>query len=231
MKSLLKTVTLLSMVMLLNACATKSLLEKDSHYTRVSTTRKTLVQDNVVAFGKPVQKLQNMPNDTIVMVGDKQSYVLMQGGKQLATLLNHLDPSYLRVTSPLKFVSKNNDGQFNGKLVLRYSRLQSDIGKQDIQFFLQNNVRECTNDSDKRMNAQSFCFDIELEGGIYPPVSNRGSLKALSKPYPIEIYTETKETKQEYHDKVAAQKVVLFPFAVAFDVVTLPFQIISKIFE
>ena len=92
-------------------------------------------------------------------------------------------------------------------------------------------MRECTNDSDKRMNAQSFCFDIELEGGIYPPVSNRGSLKALSKPYPIEIYTETKETKQEYRDKVAAQKVVLFPFAVAFDVVTLPFQIVSKIFE
>ena len=60
MKSLLKTVTLLSVVVLLNACATKSLLEKDSHYTRVSTTRKTLVQDNVVAFGKPVQKLQNI---------------------------------------------------------------------------------------------------------------------------------------------------------------------------
>lgn len=231
MKTPFNIAMLLCSVLLLNACATKELLEKETSYTHTQTVSKTLVADKVVAFGKPAQALPNVPNDAIVMVGDKQSYVLTQGGGQLATLLNRLDPTYLRVTQPLKFLSEKNDGQFEGELALRYSRLQADVSKSDIQFFLQNNVRECTSDSDKRMNVQSFCFDIDLVGAIYPPVNNRSSLKALSKSYPIEIYTKVTEEQHRHDGKTAAKKVVLFPFAVAFDVITLPFQAIYQIFD
>ena len=79
------------------------------------------------------------------------------------------------------------------------------------------------------MNVQSFCFEIPLQGLIYPVARNLGSLRPLSKSYPIEIYTQTEKT--EYHSHDVGKKIVLFPFAIAFDVITLPLQAIAEIFD
>ena len=54
----------------LTGCATKTLINKDNKtYTR--TERVTLVEDNVVAFGRPVQTSTNLPKDSIVIAGQK----------------------------------------------------------------------------------------------------------------------------------------------------------------
>ena len=193
MKLAIKFASLFLAINLLNACATSQLLE-NNRSTHTITERQTLIQDSVRAFGKPAQIINNLPSDAIVIVGNQQSYVLTQGGGKFTTLIGQLDPRYIRITNNLSFYSEKNDGKFSGKLDLRYSRLASDVGKNDIQFFLQNGVQECTSESDKRMNVQSFCFEIPLQGLIYPVARNLGSLRPLSKSYPIEIYTQTEKT-------------------------------------
>lgn len=228
MKFASKLASMLLIANLFSACATSTLLDKhqDSH---ISTEKQVLIQDSVRAFGQPAQHINTLPSDAIVIVGNQQSYILTQGGKTFSNLIGQLDPRYIRITSPLSFYSERNDGQFTGQLNLRYSKLASDVHKNEIQFFLQHNVEECTSSSDKRMNVQSFCFEIPLQGLIYPAVNNLASLRPLSKSYPIEIYTKIQKTN--HNNNHAVKKLVLFPFAIAFDVITLPFQIIAEIFD
>lgn len=227
MKKWFQSAVLLMAVSTLSACATKELLSQGGSTTKI--VEQGIAQDHVIAFGRPAQVLQGMPADAIVIVGKQNSYVLSEGGGQFSNLISKLDPRYIRVTNGLRLFSANNDGRFVSQLSLRYSRIKSDFSKADIDFFLQNNVRECTHDSEIRMNVQSFCFDIPLAGAIYPAVSNQGSLRPLSKPYPIEVYTKVEQTQQ--HPNKVGKKIALFPFAVAFDVITLPFQAIGEIFD
>lgn len=218
-------------VFALSGCATKTLIEQDTGGNYTKTIKQVLVEDSVVAFGKPTTPLANTPQDTIVIVGQKNSYVLTKGGGQFVTLLSYLDPRYIRVTSPLNFYSKDNDGRFTGKLSLKYSQLAEDVKKSDLDFFLRNNVQECTSYNDKELGAKSFCFEIPLEGSVYPAVSNQSSLKPLSKAYPVSIYTEKTETAYRSGNSNPVKKLVLLPFAVAFDVATLPFQALGEIFD
>lgn len=173
----------------------------------------------------------NIPQDSIVIVGQQYNYVLTHGGAKFAKVISAFDPKNIQVTRSLDFYSAKNDGNFSGSLDLSYIKLAEDVSKADREFFIENGAKECTNSSDQRLKAQRFCFDIKLAGVVYPAASNRDSFKALSKPYRISIYTQTQEKDYSQASSNAANKLMLFPFAVAFDVVTLPFQAIHKIFD
>ncbi|MFC4952412.1 YidX family protein [Acinetobacter puyangensis] len=214
----------------LTGCATSTLIKKDNRsYTQ--TIEIPLVEDQVIAFGKPAQTLANLPTDSIVIAGHKNSYILTQGGTQFAGLINKLDAKNIQINKDLKFYSQKNDGRFSGTLPLAYVKLKQDISKQDLEFFIENGARECSSSSDERMQAQRFCFEIKLAGVVYPVANNVASLKALSKPYQVTIYTTEQETYTSKSGLNPLQKLVLFPFAVAIDVVSLPFQAAEKIFD
>lgn len=214
----------------LTGCATSTLIKKDSKsYTR--TVKVALVEDQVVAFGKPAQTMTNLPVDSLVIAGQKNSYILTQGGTRFATLISKLDAKNIQINKELNFYSEKNDGYFSGVLPLTYTRLKEDISKQDLEFFIQNGARECSTSSDGRMQAQRFCFDIQLAGVVYPAANNLSSLKALSKPYQVMIYTHKEESYQSKSTMNPLEKLVLLPFAVAIDVVSLPFQAAEKIFD
>lgn len=215
---------------ILTGCATATLLDKDDGI-RTKTVKNVLINDYVVAFGKPAQALPNIPQDSIVIVGQQYNYVLTHGGAKFAKVISAFDPKNIQVTRSLDFYSAKNDGNFSGSLDLSYIKLAEDVSKADREFFIENGAKECTNSSDQRLKAQRFCFDIKLAGVVYPAASNRDSFKALSKPYRISIYTQTQEKDYSQASSNAANKLMLFPFAVAFDVVTLPFQAIHKIFD
>ena len=186
----------------LTGCATKTLINKDNKtYTR--TERVTLVEDNVVAFGRPAQMSSNLPKDSIVIAGQKNSYILTQGGSQFVGLISKLDAI----------------------------KLKEDLSKKDLEFFIENGAKECSSSSDERMQAQRFCFDIKLAGVVYPAANNLTSLKALSKPYQVTIYTNKEESYKSKSGMNPLEKLVLLPFAVAIDVVSLPFQAAEKIFD
>ena len=214
----------------LTGCATKTLITKDGKtYNR--TTRVTLVEDNVVAFGQPAQAAPNLPRDSIVIAGQKNSYILTQGGSQFVSLIGKLDPKNIQITRDLTFYSEKNDGNFSGPLPLSYVKLKEDLSKKDLEFFIENGAKECSSSSDERMFAQRFCFEIKLAGVVYPAANNLASLKALSKPYQVSIYTHQEESYKSKSGMNPFEKLVLLPFAVAIDVVSLPFQAADKIFD
>ncbi len=214
----------------LTGCATKTLINKDNKtYTR--TERVTLVEDNVVAFGRPAQMSSNLPKDSLVIAGQKNSYILTQGGSQFVGLISKLDAKNIQMTRDLSFYSEKNDGNFSGTLPLSYIKLKEDLSKKDLEFFIENGAKECSSSSDERMQAQRFCFDIKLTGVVYPAANNLTSLKALSKPYQVTIYTNKEESYKSKSGMNPLEKLVLLPFAVAIDVVSLPFQAAEKIFD
>lgn len=216
---------------LLSGCATTALMEKDSGGTYTTQTKQTLSNDVVVAFGKPSLQLPNLPSDAVVIVGQRNNYVLIEGGARFTNLLTNLDARNISLTKGLDFYSAKNDGSFTGNLAFKYTKLKSEVTNEELGFFLQNGVAECSTQSDTRLNAQSFCFDIPLKGLVYPAASNQANLRALSKAYPVTIYTTQEVTSYRQGESNPAEKLVLFPFAVAFDVVTLPFQALGQIFN
>ncbi|NIE97638.1 hypothetical protein F3J02_14325 [Acinetobacter sp. Tr-809] len=226
-----KTVIALATIAVLSTgCATSTLIKKDNRsYTR--TTKVTLVEDNVVAFGRPAQTATNLPKDSIVIAGQKNSYILTQGGAQFVTLISKLDPKNIQITRDLNFYSEKNDGTFSGTLPLSYVKLKEDLSKKDLEFFIENGAKECSSSSDERMHAQRFCFDLKLKGVVYPTANNLTSLKPLSKAYQVTIYTNKEESYKSKSGLNPFEKLVLLPFAVAIDVVSLPFQAADKIFD
>lgn len=220
----------LASAFLMTGCATSTLLKKDSG-VRTQNVKNVLVNDNVLAFGKPSSSFSDLPANSIVIAGQKNNYVLTNGGARFAKVITGLDPKLIQIDRELTFYSAKNNGEFAGTLPLRYVKLSEDVTKQDREFFIENGAEECTTSSDHRLKAQRFCFNIALTGRVYPPASNLASLKALSKPYQISIYTTEEVKDYSKAGSKTADKLVLFPFAVAFDVVTLPFQAIHKIFD
>lgn len=227
----LKTIFCLSVMgTSFTGCTTKNLITKD-YKTHTRTNKVTLIEDQVVAFGKPAQNLPNLPADSLVIAGQQKSYILTQGGSQFISLIGKLDPKNIQVTRDLSFYSEKNDGHFTGILPLSYVKLKEDITKRDKEFFIENGAKECSSSSDERMSAQRFCFEIKLAGVVYPAANNLKSLKALSKPYQVSIYTQQQESYKSKSNMNPLEKLVLLPFAVAIDVVTLPFQVANKLFD
>lgn len=222
---------------LFTGCATTTLIEKDTgKTTSTRTVRTVLINDTVMAFGKPAQSAVGVPANSIVIVGQQNSYVLTQGGARFAKLISTLNPKNIQINRELSFYSAKNDGHFSGTLPLTYLKLKDEIDKTDLNFFIENGAEECSTSSDTRMNAQRFCFDLKLAGVVYPAVNNAQNLQhnftALSKPYQVSIYTNKEETYTRSSGGTnPLEKLVLLPFAVAFDVITLPFQAAERIFD
>ena len=214
-----------------SGCATSSLLENNNQVT-TKTSNNVLSEDQIVAFGRPAQALPKMPIATMVIVGEKNSYVLTQGGTEMVSLLTNLTPKNIQVDNEMKFYVPNNDGYFQGEMKLSYAKLKDEFKRSDYQFFLQNNGKECTSASDQRINAQRFCFSVPVKGAIYPQVSNlsliQSNYRALSKPYMVSFYTQTQQNQVTRNGPNSAQKLVLLPFALAFDVITFPFQLLEQ---
>ena len=213
-----------------SGCATSSLLDSDNRVSK-TTTKSVLSEDQIVAFGRPAQALPKMPNATMVIVGEKNSYVLTQGGTEMVGLLTNLTPKNIQVDNEMNFYVPNNDGYFQGEMKLSYAKLKDEFKRSDYQFFLQNNGKECTSASDQRINAQRFCFSVPVKGAIYPQVSNlsliQSNYRPLTKPYTVSFYTQSQQNQVSRSGANTAQKLVLLPFALAFDVVTFPFQLLE----
>ncbi len=215
-----------------SGCATSSLLD-DNRVTTSKSVRSVLSQDQIIAFGRPATALPQMPTASMVIVGNNNSYVLSQGGTEMLSLLSTLTAKNIQVENDMAFEVPNNDGYFQGQMKLSYAKLKDEFDRSDYQFFLQNGGTECSSASDMRINAQRFCFTVPVRGAIYPQVSNismiQSKYRPLSKPYTVTFYGQSQQTQTTNSGTSTAGKLVLLPFALAFDVVTLPIQILDSL--
>lgn len=222
-------------MMVTSGCATNALLDSSSSQVSTPTTasKQILSEDQIIAFGRSAQPLPNMATSNMVIVGEKNSYVLTQGGTEMVKLLTSLTPKNIQVDNDMSFYVPKNDGHFQGDMKLSYAKLKDEFVRSDYQFFLQNGGQECTSASDKHINAQRFCFEVPVKGVIYPQVSNLSLIQSkyqpLTKPYNVSFYTQTQTNQPTRSGTNTAQKLVLLPFSLAFDVVTLPFQLLDSI--
>ena len=219
-------------ILAISGCATSALLEGGNRVT-TSSVNTVLSQDQIIAFGRPAQALPKMPSATMVIVGEKNSYVLNQGGSEMVNLLTTLSPKNIKVENDMSFDVPNNDGYFQGEMRLSYAKLKDEFNRSDYQFFLQNGGQDCTSASDSRINAQRFCFVVPVKGAIYPQVSNismiQSKYRPLSKPYTVTFNGKAQQTQVNRSGANSAEKLVLLPFALAFDVVTFPLQLLDSI--
>lgn len=215
-----------------SGCATSSLLD-DNRVTTSKSVRSVLSQDQIIAFGRPATVLPKMPTASMVIVGEKNSYVLSQGGTEMVNLLTNLTAKNIKVENDMAFEVPNNDGYFQGQMKLSYAKLKDEFNRSDYQFFLQNGGQECSSASDLRINAQRFCFTVPVQGAIYPQVSNLSMIQSkyrpLSKPYTVTFYGQSQQTQTTNTGTTTAGKLVLLPFALAFDVVTFPIQLLDSL--
>ena len=225
-------------IALSTGCATTSLLEKDGYKTSTSkrTVKVPLINDTVIAFAKPATSVSGLPEQAIVIAGQQNSYILTQGGLNFVQVIAKLDPKHIKINQKLEFLSAKNDGHFTGNVKLEYVKLKSELSNPELNFFIEQGAKECSEYSDNKMNAQRFCFNFNLAGVVYPAANNIGTLKSnltqFSKPYQVSIYTEKSEDyKTTSHGTNPLEKLVLLPFAVAIDVVTLPLQAAERIFD
>lgn len=223
----------LAALLLSSGCATSSLLENDRTTTTTKSVETILSQDQIIAFGRPATALPKMPTATMVIVGEKNSYVLSQGGTEMVSLLTNLTTKNIQVENDMSFKVPNNDGYFQGQMKLSYAKLKDEFARSDYQFFLQNGGQDCTSASDTRIGAQRFCFTVPVKGAIYPQVSNlsmiQSNYRPLSKPYTVNFYGQSQQTSATRTGTSGAEKLVLLPFALAFDVVTFPLQLLDSL--
>lgn len=224
--------TVVSSLFLLSGCTSNQTIGGNTHdlFTKYEygDRWKTLVDDEVVAFGKPTTFLVNEPKDAIVIAGKQYSYVLNKGGSDFFNLISQLNPDDIQLRQDLNFVSPDKDSHhFTGYLKFSYTPSTGSLNQRETLLFKQYGILPCDCRESTEQN-QHYIFQIKLEGNLYPVVENLDSLKPLSKPYKVRIqYYQDKREKVTLSTQEKLTRLPLVPFTLAIDALVLPAQIMG----
>ncbi len=195
---------------------------------RYDYERVTLIEDNVVAFGKLAQPSSDLPSDAVVVAGEKYSYVITEGAMAFQSLFSQLEPKYIRFHHDLSFYHPYGiNNQFSGTIRFDYAP-PSGLSAQEQALFKSYGVAPCACGSSSKSSANSF--ELKLSGLIYPVANNIKRLQPLSKAYKVSVY-QTEKVKKRLPDTPLAEKIALFPIALAVDVIALPFQGLGIVYQ
>lgn len=192
----------------------------------------TLVEDDVIAFGKPSTPMPNEPTDSIIVAGKKYSYLINKGGADFFNLINQLNPKYVRVSQDLSFNSPHkNSNDFYGNFRFSYITPAGELSAEETALFKKYGVMpcDCINLSQE---TKKHIFDIKIAGKIYPVVGNLSTLKPLSKPYSVTIKTlEDKNGKRKLSTKEKFQAIPLLPLTLTIDLLVLPSKVLGAVYQ
>lgn len=213
------------MALPLSACNTADLV-LDRKQTQTRFVDAILIEDQVIAFGRAAQNNNEFPQNSLIMAGQKQSYVITEGSELLQNVAEQLNPQYVTQSYQFRFLSKHNDGQFTGSFPIEYIVPKHAKAEPSVQFLLQQGA-ERTHDTETESR---YLLHLKISGKVYPAVQNLKSLNPLSRPYNVEIYTQRAEHykgRQGYNFSTA-EMILLTPFVLVFDIVTLPIKLFSQ---
>ena len=169
--------------------------------------------EQIIAVGQATPDLLVYHGRYVVMATKNNSYVMDQGGLQFFYLLNQLDSMHLDVPKILNFNSHDKSKRFDGNISMAYVNLKEDLTQKELLFLFENNAQNCSSANDFAVNALRFCFDIPVQGQIYPAVSNIETLRSNLGQFgqSLEIAIHTTSTKSE-QSKDIEQSNSLAPF-------------------
>ena len=219
--------------MTLSGCATIMLGAMEAEKVPV---KQLLIEDKVVAFARPAENAKVAGN--VVIVGENYSYVLTEGGQKLTQLITTLSPNHFSidddfsVTDNLHFdmVDKSS---FKGSFWLAYKLSKTMPEKEQLDILNKHGAKPCPAkysilEQNKITQATRYCLFISIEGDVHPKINNFDAISAqtnsLTRPYKVKLY-ETTSYRRSRAD--IAERLFLLPLALAFDVATLPIQVVS----
>jgi hypothetical protein len=198
--------------LLLPACATTSLLSDPVTSTKIKETE--LGTDTIRAIGYPTNNGEK--KEGVVLLGNKFTYWLTSGS-DMVTLMANLDAKYIEMESTPTFAIK--DKTFSGTIKFQYNRTGATYSKSERDIL----SKLCLVGQSE---APKRCW-INISGALYLPaqqVAEGAGIKNLDRKPTVRLVTQD-GTVTEVDAATLASTLFVFPFAVAFDVVTSPVQV------
>lgn len=200
----------------LSGCAT-TLLSQALPNETTKTQTVTLAKDQIIAIG---QAVQNQQAQGIVFVGKDFSYLMTDGSAELSKLLHAIPADQRSLTSPSPLVLTMDDpSHFQGVLQIRYNTRMVDLNDTQKDLLKSLGFRQNFNTIYNQQTAPYPYINIFFKGQLYQAPEARKIQKTLAQPYPIILQQENKITKK--HPVKKATRMVLYPFAMTFDVITV----------
>lgn len=200
----------------LSGCAT-TLLSQALPNETTKTETVTLAKDQIIAIG---QAVQNQQAQGIVFVGKDFSYLMTDGSAELSKLLHAIPANQRSLTSPSPLVLTMDDpSHFQGVLQIRYNTRMVDLNDTQKDLLKSLGFRQNFNTIYNQETAPYPYINIFFKGQLYQAPEARKIQKTLAQPYPIILQQENKITKK--HPVKKATRMVLYPFAMTFDVITV----------
>ncbi|WP_436869510.1 hypothetical protein [Acinetobacter courvalinii] len=200
----------------LSGCAT-TLLSQALPNETTKTETVPLAKDQIIAIG---QAVQNQQAQGIVFVGKDFSYLMTDGSAELSKLLHAIPAEQRSLTSPSPLVLTMDDpSHFQGVLQIRYNTRMVDLNDTQKDLLKSLGFRQNFNTIYNQQTAPYPYINILFKGQLYQAPEARNIQKTLAQPYPIILQQENKITKK--HPVKKATRMVLYPFAMTFDVITV----------
>ncbi|MFZ3087058.1 MAG: hypothetical protein WA123_03240 [Methylotenera sp.] len=209
---------------LLSGCATTLLASGGQGVTNTTTVSTLVMEDEIVATGHPKPDHENQVEiNSVVLIGNKNTYHITKGTKEI-DFLTKLDPHKIHINNdkPISLVISGN--KFHGVIKVEYlgdGYSPDELNTLKSAYFM----THTRNKGWIGLTRETYYTkEFFLQGEIYEKLEINDSVSKLSKGRLIRFVTIRSESHVD--PGKALDMLFALPFAVAFDVVTAPAQII-----
>ncbi|ENW83615.1 hypothetical protein F909_00630 [Acinetobacter sp. ANC 3929] len=200
----------------LSGCAT-TLLDKAFPNETTQTQSVTLKQDQIIALG---QAIQNQTEQGLVFIGQDFNYLMTDGSAELLKLLNTIPTEQRTLTSPSPLVLTMEDpNHFRGVLQIRYNTRMVDLNQKQKVLLKSLGFRQNFDLIQNQQTAPYPYINVFFKGQLYQGLDHKKIQQKLPQPYPILLQQQITTTTK--HPVKRATHMVLYPLAMAFDVITV----------
>lgn len=225
MKSLLfiKISALVFSSFLVTGCA--SALVSAATAPRTETTKTLVAEDSIVAIGRPKVGDESPRKSDLVLVGLANTYTLKNGFEDIEKIAEDLDPKFLQVNADRPIDLMISGDRFYGSVVMVYGGNGFVYTDDSVSKLTRLGFSKSTIANSSGKSEVVYRRNFDLAGKIYAKVNNLDDVsKKFSKNRPVRFYTETSTEIKDAGKELG--KAAALPFAIAFDVVTLPIQLL-----
>lgn len=214
----IKVAILITVIFMLSSCATAllSLAPPIKDYQKVKTL---VMQDEVVAIASAKDTTDKSTVGDMVLVGKRHVYHITQGNESI-NMMMQLDPQAITINNnkPLEFTIKDNI--FSGKVEITYKKSEySDAERETIR----GKGFELDRTDTVGLPYGFFKSHVTFAGTVYSKLEHH-DFTPFSKGRQVKFFDV--EVKKTVNVKNTIDLAVALPFAITFDVITLPLQAI-----
>lgn len=210
------SISTLTICLGLTGCATNMLSTAlPNETTEIKTT--TLKTDQIIALG---QAVKNDQEQGFVFVGQDYNYLMTDGGSNLLNIIKSIPAEQRTIKTPSPLVLEMDDStHFHGEITIRYNIPTSKMDEKQKELLKTLGFK---NQFMVMENQQQVFYPftiIRFKGKIYQKAENKKTQQQLSVPYPVALQQKDEITKKHPFKRVT--RMVLYPLAMTFDVITV----------